>query len=62
MFHVKHRIVLKEWVEVVLILISCVNSIISIGSVEVDNYIIVIPCMIVNLMILLILCKYGRGE
>ena len=62
MFHVKHKRILKEWVEVVLILFSCVNSIISVGSVEADNYILVIPCMIVNLMILLILCKYGRGE
>lgn len=54
--------VLKNWVETMLILIACVNSILAVGGVEADNYLLVTPCIIFNLLILLIMCKYGRGE
>ena len=58
----KMKRVLKGWIETVLILVSCVNSIIAVGGVEADNYLIVCSGLICNLIILLVICKYGRGE
>lgn len=54
--------VLKVWVETVIVLITCINSILCVGCVEADNYLPVVPCLIINLVLSLIICKYGRGE
>lgn len=50
--------VLKPWVYTTLLLISCCTSIIIVGCVEADNYYLAVPCLVLQLLILLTICKY----
>lgn len=52
--------VLKKKAQVALVLGTCTNSIIGLNSVEYNNMILYSISMIINLLAILILCKYGR--
>lgn len=54
--------VLKSWVQLTLTIIACALCILIVGFVEADSFKFVVPCLILNLIILLIINKYGRCE
>lgn len=54
--------VLKEWVEIFIFIMAGILSIICLGSIEADNYTLCVICLIINLVNLFIICKYGRFE
>lgn len=53
---------LKRVVELILVICSCANSLMIVDSVETQNLRLCVTCLIFNLMILLVICKYGRNE
>ena len=57
----KTKRILKSWVESALFVMSGALSIIGVGSVEADNQILYTICMIILLINLLVISKYGRN-
>lgn len=52
--------VLKKKTQVGLVLTTCINSIIGLNTIDNNIMSLYIITSIINLLIILILCKYGR--